>query len=68
MEHHVNWSTSVGTRVLINDGWYYAAIIRSFRPESTRASSSSRGIVRLFEHAPLLMWFEQANRSAPRGK
>ena len=22
MEHHVNWPTAMGARVLINDGWY----------------------------------------------
>lgn len=44
------------------------AIIRSLRPASTRRSSSSRGMVRVLEQVPLLIWFEQAKRSAPRSE
>ncbi len=34
--------------------------------DQNSSSSSARGIVRLLVQEPLLIWFEQAKRSAPR--
>ena len=48
MEDHVNWPTAMGTRILINDGWYKTPRFESGR----RKQPSTQDLKR-----PVVLWF-----------